>query len=72
MKEIEAVYEDKSNNLIGLTYFDFHIKKIKKEMKEKLWQESINSLIFMRAVPLSNKHNAIIENIVRKKSNYQR
>jgi len=29
-------------------------------MKEKLWQESVNSLIFMKAVPLCNKHNAII------------
>lgn len=26
----------------------------------------------MKAVPLSNKHNAIIENIVRKKTNYQK
>jgi hypothetical protein len=60
MREIEEIYENKANNLIGLTYFDILIKKIKKEMKEKLWQESVNSLIFMKAVPLSNKHNAII------------
>lgn len=41
-------------------------------MKEKLWQESVNSLIFMKAVPLCNKHNAIIENIVRKQTTYRR
>jgi hypothetical protein len=41
-------------------------------MKEKLWQESVNSVIFMKAVPLSNKHNAIIENIVRKKSTFKK
>ena len=72
LREIEEIYEDKKNNLIGLTYFDIHIKKIKKEMKEKLWQESVNSLIFMKAVPLCNKHNAIIENIVRKQTTYRR
>ena len=35
-------------------------------MKEKMWQESINSLIFLKAVPLSHKNNPLIQNIVRK------
>jgi GH25 family lysozyme M1 (1,4-beta-N-acetylmuramidase) len=30
LREIEEIYEDKKNNLIGLTYFDILIKKIKK------------------------------------------
>jgi hypothetical protein len=72
LKECEVIFEDKANNLIGLTYFDVHIKKIRKEMKEKMWQESANNFIFMKAVPLSNKQNALLENAVRKKQRYRK
>ena len=41
-------------------------------MKEKMWQESANSFIFMKAVPLANKQNPILENIVRKKPKYRK
>lgn len=34
-----------------------------------MWQDSINSLIFMKAVPLSHKNNPVIQNIIRKHSN---
>jgi hypothetical protein len=40
-------------------------------MKEKMWQESVSSFIFMKAVPLSNKQNAILENMVRKRKKYR-
>ena len=48
------------------------MKKMKKEMKDKVWQESANNLVVMKAVPLSNKHNLILENIVRKKPKYRK
>jgi len=36
-----------------------------------MWQESVSSFIFMKAVPLSNKQNAILENMVRKRKKYR-
>lgn len=58
--------------MIGLTIYDTLMKKMKKEMKDRVWQESANNLVVMKAVPLSNKNNLILENIVRKKPKYRR
>jgi len=48
------------------------MKKIRKEMKEKMWQESANNLVIMKAVPLSNKNNPLLEHIVRTKQKYKK
>ena len=36
-------------------------------MKDKIWQESANNIVMLRAVPLSNKNAPILENVVRKR-----
>jgi hypothetical protein len=72
LRECEELYEDKRNNLIGLTIFDAVLKKIKKEMKDRMWQESANNLVMLRAVPLSSKNNPILEHVVRKRQKYRR
>lgn len=72
LRECEDMYEDKKNNLIGLTIFDSLMKRIKKEMKERVWQESANNFVVMKAVPLLNKNSLILENIVRKKPKYRK
>lgn len=41
-------------------------------MKERVWQEAANNVVVMKAVPLSNKKNFILENIVRKKPRYRK
>jgi len=46
--------------LIGLTIFDGLMKKIRKEMKEKMWQDSANNLVMMKALPLSNKNTPLL------------
>lgn len=54
------MYEDKKNNLIGLTIFDSLIKRIKKEMKDRMWEDSSNNLVMLKAVPLSNKNYPLL------------
>jgi hypothetical protein len=41
-------------------------------MKERVWQEAANNVVVMKAVPLSNKKNFILENIVRRKPKYKK
>lgn len=41
-------------------------------MKERVWQEAANNVVVMKAVPLSNKRNFLLENIVRKKPRYRK
>lgn len=41
-------------------------------MKERVWQEAVNNVVVMKAVPLSNKKNFILENIVRRKPKYKK
>jgi len=48
------------------------MKKIRKEMKDKMWQESANNLVIMKAVPLSNKNWPLLEHIVRTKQKYKK
>ena len=43
------------------------MKEIRKILKDKLWEFSVNSLVMMKAVPLCSRSSPLIENIVRKK-----
>ena len=72
LQDCSNMYSNPKNKLGGFTEFDEQIKKLKKQMKEKLWKSAEISIIFMKAYPISLQDEPCLANLVRKKNDFRK